>query len=133
MHWNIRHDTERNYVHAYQSGPFSLEEQASFLNGIFTSPFWQAGTPLIIDFCSLEMNNIDNGRLEIARQLMTDLNAHMGGGRLALLCNDDEKFGVGRQFQSSVESYLDREVGVFRDEDAAVDWVTESTKAKTVD
>ena len=124
MHWNIRHDTDRNYVHAYQSGQFSIREQASFLSAIFTAEFWQPGTPLVIDYCSLEMEGLDNRKLETVRYLLSILNEQLGAGRLALLCNGDEEFGVGRQLQSLAALYLDKEVAVFRKEEAAVDWVT---------
>ena len=124
MHWNIRHDTERGYVHAYQSGSFSTDEQAAFLNAIFTSIFWQPGTPLIIDFCALDMENVGWVSVEVTRQQILGLNSQLGPGKLALLCDNDEKFGVGRQFQSMVEDDLDGEVRVFRDEDTAVEWVT---------
>jgi hypothetical protein len=130
MHWNIRNDTDSGYVHAYQSGPFSAEEQAAFLSAIFGSPFWQPGTPLIIDYCSLDMDNVGSGSVEVTRQQLAALNGQLGLGKLALLCDNDEKFGVGRQFQALVEDDLDREVRVFRDEDAAVDWVTRSVDAE---
>jgi hypothetical protein len=125
MHWNIRYDDKRGYVHAYQSGAFSTSEQSAFLNAIFSSAFWQPGTPLIIDYCSLEMENVGSGSVEVTRQQIAALGEQLGRGKLALLCDNDEKFGVGRQFEAVVEDDLECQVRVFREEEAAIDWVTE--------
>lgn len=133
MHWNIRFDADRNYTHAYQSGKFSLKDHTSFLNAILESPFWRPGNPLVIDYCSLEMEELDYDRLEATCQIMTLLNEKLGNGRLALLCDDDERFGVGRQIQSSIAAHVEKEISVFRDEDAAIDWVTCGSRAKASD
>jgi hypothetical protein len=132
MIWNIRHDTVREYVHAYQSGHFSVEEQAAFLKAIFSAAFWQPGLPLIIDYCALEMEKISSVNVEAVRQIITLLEDRLGSGRLALLCDDDEQFGIGRQFQSAVSMHIKRDVKVFRDQDAAIDWVTTSEPTDSV-
>ena len=125
MEWKITHDAERNYVRAYQGGEFSLDAQATFLTAIFALPSWQSGTPLIIDYSSLEMGNIDDGMLIAARSMLRFLKDELGRGRFALLCADDEQLQVGQKFQSFVTPYLEREMSVFINEDAAIDWVTE--------
>ena len=132
MHWTIRHNTERNYVQAYQGGRYSLSDEASFLNAIFTSSFWRSGTPLVVNFSSMEMDNVDDGVVAIASRMVTLLNEQLGKGRFALVCDDNEKLKVGLQFKVLVAPNIDAEVNIFQDEDAAIDWATEPNKVKSI-
>ena len=123
MNWNIRYDDRLDYVHAYQSGNYSVCEESAFLRAIFMSPFWAPGKPLIIDYSSLSMDNFGYASIEMAKVQFASENRNLGMGKLALLCDSDEKFGVGRQLQSLIQFDLNSEICVFRDERTAVDWL----------
>ena len=123
MNWNIRHDDSLGYVHAYQSGNYSVDEESAFLSAIFSSPFWTPGKPLIIDYSALSMDNFGYASVEMAKYQIASQNMQLGKSRLAFVCNSDEKFGVGRQLQTLVQFDLNGEIRVFRDERSAVNWV----------
>ena len=133
MHWNITHNTERKYVHAYQGGRYTLEDEVAFLDSIFNSAFWRRGMPLVVNIDSMEMDNVDDRVITIASRMVILLNNKLGNARFALVCDDDEKLAVGHKWQSSVAPHLDAEVKIFGDERAAVDWATESVGPETAE
>lgn len=123
----ITHYPALNYVRANQAGSASIEGQAGFLNAIFTSHFWKPGTPLVIDFGSLEMEGVDDRMLDSARTMLMILEKEIAGGRLALLCETDKQFDAGEVFKSKVANHLNVDLRVFRDEADAIAWATEPT------
>jgi hypothetical protein len=60
------------------------------------------------------------------------LKENLGPGKIALFCSDDAQFGLGRQFQMMAELGLDREIGVFRDERAAIEFLTAEQAFSTI-
>ena len=124
MNWNIRHDDSLDYVHAYQSGNYSVDEEGAFLMAIFASPFWIPGKPLVIDYSALSMDNFSYASVEMAKFQFASQSDQLGKSKVAFVCDTDDKFGVGRQLQTLVQFDLSGEVGVFRDERTAIDWVT---------
>jgi hypothetical protein len=125
MKWNIEFDKLYGFVRAYQSGDFSLDDQAAFLSDIVSSPHWQFGAPLMIDFCHLLVDDIFYSEVSSTSDMMTTLTAQLGPGKIALLCDDETQFGLGRQFQMIAEVSVGREIRVYRDEAAAIRFLTE--------
>lgn len=132
MRWNIRYDTDRNFVHVHQGGRFSVDREAAFFNAIFESPFWQSGMPLVINFSEMEMDNIDDSVVSNVRRLLTLLNRRLGNGRFALVCDDEYKYGFGLKFQALLAVDIDADLGVFLDENEAIDWVTSSKESEVI-
>lgn len=129
MKWNIEFDELNGFVRAYQSGDFSLDDQAAFLSDIVSSPRWQFGTPLMIDFCHLLVDDIFYSEVSSVSHMMATLTAQLGPGKIALLCEDEAQFGLGRQFQMMAEGSVGREIRVYRDEAAAIKFLTEAHSA----
>ena len=124
MRWNIHFDEAKGFTRAYQSGEFSIADEALFLNDVFGSPGWKFGSPLMIDFCRLNVDKMRFEQVAASSGLMVQMANQVGPGRLALLCEDEEQFGLGRQFQLLTEFDLGREIRVYRDENEAIDFLT---------
>ena len=123
MKWNIEFDEPNGFLRAYQSGNFKPADQASFLSDIFSSQFWRTGLPLMIDYCHLKMANIGYTEMLSSVEFLIAINKTLGPGKIALLCDDDEQFGIGRQFQMIALISLDREIAVFHSGRAAIGWL----------
>jgi len=123
MEWKIELDERGDFLRAKQWEMFSLEEQAYFLSDIFSAPDWQPGFPLLIDYTNLLIGNIDSRQMERITEFFARMRSVIGAGRIALLSQSDVQFGLGRQFQMLVDTRTDAEIGVFRDEQAAVEWL----------
>lgn len=123
MKWNIQFDADNKFVRANQSGEFSLAEEASFFRDIFASKYWLYGMPLMIDYCRLVVTGIHSREVDSTSDLMIDLKESIGPGKIALLCNGDEQYGLGRQFQMTAEIQFDREIRVFHEEAVAIQWL----------
>lgn len=124
MKWNIQFDEPNGFLRAYQSGNFTSADQTSFLSDIFSSQFWHAGLPLMIDYCHLNVANIGYNEIATSSEFLIALNGKLGPGRIALLCDDDEQFGIGRQLQMISLIDLDREIAVFKRGREAIGWLT---------
>ena len=134
MKWNIQFDQDNGFLRAYQSGNFTSADQASFLSDIFSSQFWRTGLPLMIDYCHLDVENIGYSDIISSSEFLIALNGTLGPGKIALLCDDDEQFGIGRQFQMIALINLDREIAVFHSGRAAIGWLTgQHLAAKTAE
>jgi hypothetical protein len=123
MKWNIQFDEPNGFLRAYQSGNYTRADQAAFLSDIFSSTFWHTGLPLMIDYCHLDVENIGYTEIASSSEFLISLNRTLGPGKIALLCDDDEQFGVGRQLQMIALIYLDREILVYKGVRAAIDWL----------
>lgn len=124
MKWKIDFDERRGFVRAVQYETYSAEEQAQFLTSIFASSFWRPGLPLMIDYCDLEIDNVASRDIENTSRLIQKLGDELGTSRLALVCDTDDKFGVGRQFATMASDRISGEINVFRDERRAIAWLT---------
>jgi hypothetical protein len=124
MKWNIQFDDSEGFIRAYQSGEFSVTDEALFLHEVFRSPEWKFGLPLMIDFCHLNIDNMRFAQVAASSGLMVQMADQVGPGKLALLCDDEEQFGLGRQFQMLTEFNLGREIRVYRDENEAIRFLT---------
>jgi hypothetical protein len=120
MDWSIEFDQSHGIIRTSQSGSFSLAEEASFLTDIFRSPDWKNGLPLLMDYSDVIVTSIGYVDVTAVGGFLTTFRPRLGPGKIALLCDDDEKFGLGRQFQIMCEADIGREIRVFRDEAEAI-------------
>jgi len=124
MNWNIEFDSTHGFIRTRQSGSFSLAEEAAFLTDVFRSPHWKYGLPLLMDFSDLTVTSVGYVDVTAVGSFFTTFRTKLGPGMIALLCDDDEKFGLARQFQIMCEADIGREIRVFRDEAEAISYLT---------
>jgi len=124
MDWNIEFDSTHGFIRTRQSGSFSLAEEAAFLTDIFRSFHWKCGLPLLMDFSDLTVTSVGYVDVAAVGSFFSTFRTKLGPGKIALLCDDDEKFGLARQFQMLAEAEIGRQVRVFRDEAEAISYLT---------
>ena len=124
MKWNIQFDDSEGIIRAYQSGEFTVADEALFLHEVVRSPKWEIGLPLMIDFCHLDIDNMRFPQVASLSGLIVEMADQVGPGKLALLCDNEEQFGLGRQFQMLTEFDLGREIRVYRNENEAIRFLT---------
>jgi len=69
------------------------------------------------------MANIASTEMLSSVEFLIAINKTLGPGKIALLCDDDEQFGIGRQFQMIALINLDREIAVFHSGRVAIGWL----------
>ena len=123
MEWKVELDESGKFVRAKQWDEFSLDDQADFLTAIFTGPHWKPGLGVLFDYRGLIMGELDEGDLAVVRTIFQSSRHRLESSKLALLCDSDELFELGKHFGEMLASKLENNVFVFRDEQAAVDWL----------
>ena len=125
MKWKVEMDEASRFVRAWQWDEFSLEDEAEFLSAIFTGPHWQPGLGVLIDYRGLEVTDLTEADLSAIRVIFQSVRKRLEASKLALLCDTDALFALGTHFGELLASKLENRVVVFRDENAAIDWLTE--------
>ena len=123
MQWKVEFDEARHFVRAKQWDEFSLDDQAKFLSDIFTDPRWTAGLGVLFDYRGLKVSNLDMGDLNTVAVIFQSARKKLADSKMALLCDSDELFEVGREFGVLLAPKVENQVVIFRDEDAAMTWL----------
>jgi hypothetical protein len=77
------------------------------------------------------MGDLDEGDLAVVRTIFQSSRHRLESSKLALLCDTDELFELGKHFGEMIASKLENNLFVFRDEQAAVDWLTARTRSRS--
>jgi hypothetical protein len=123
MEWVVELDERERFIRATQWDQFSLEEQARFLSDIFTSSYWKPGLGVLIDYRGLKVDNLTGGDLTAITVILQSIRKRIESSRIALLCDSDRLFSLGREFGMLLAPKLENNVVVFKDEDAAIAWL----------
>jgi hypothetical protein len=124
MKWKVELDESGKFVRAWEWDEFTLEDQALFLSDIFTGPHWHPGLGVLIDYQGLKVTELTEADLTAIRVIFQSVRNRLAQSKIALLCDTDELFALGAHFGELLASKLENRVVVFRDENAAVDWLT---------
>ena len=124
MQWKVEFDESHGFVRAKQWDEFSLDDQAKFLSDIFVNPRWHAGLGVLFDYRGLKVSSLDMGDLTTVAVIFQSARRKLEDSRLALLCDSDELFEVGREFGVLLAPKLENQLVIFRSEDAALNWLT---------
>ena len=123
MQWKVEFDEARHFVRAKQWGEFSLDDQAKFLSDIFADPKWETGLDVLFDYRGLDISNLDMGDLTTVAVIFQSARKKLVDSKMALLCDSDELFEIGREFGVLLAPRVESQVVIFRDEDAAMRWL----------
>ena len=126
MQWKVDFDESGDFVRARQWGDFDLDDQAKFLSDIFTNPHWRSGRGVLFDYRGLDVGALDEGDLAAITTILQSARRRLEDSKLALLCDSDELFEVGKSFGMMMAPKIENNLVIFRDEQAAVDWLTTS-------
>jgi hypothetical protein len=123
MQWKVEFDEARRFVRAKQWDEFSLDDQAMFLSDIFADPRWHAGLGVLFDYRGLDVSTLDMGDLNTVAVIFQSARKKLVDSKMALLCDSDELFEIGREFGVLLAPRVETQVVIFRDETAALNWL----------
>ncbi len=123
MQWKVELDESGRFVRAWEWDEFSLDDQAQFLSDIFTGPHWRTGLGVLIDYRGLKVTVLEEADLNAIRVIFQSARRRLSDSRLALLCDTDELFELGKHFGEMLAAKIENQVVVFRDENAAIEWL----------
>src|SRR6478735_7544750 len=124
MQWTVEFNEARRFVRAKQWDEFSLDDQANFLSHIFADPRWKIGLGVLFDYRGLKVSNLDTGDLNTVAVIFQSARKKLVDSKMALLCDSDELFEVGRNFGVLLAPRVENQVVIFRDEAAAINWLS---------
>lgn len=124
MKWKVELDQSGKFVLAKQWDQFDLDDQAKFLTDIFAGEHWRPGLGVLFDYRGLIADNLDEGDLAAVGTIFQSARRRLESSRLALLCDSDELFEIGKQFGILLAPKLENQLVIFRSEDAAKAWLT---------
>ena len=128
MQWKVELDKSGAFVRAREWDEFSLDDQARFLSDIFTNPDWRPGLGVLFDYRGLTVSELNEGDLTAITVIFQSIRRRLAESKMALLCDSDALFEIGKHFRMLLAPKLDNRVTIFRDEKAAVDWLTADTQ-----
>jgi hypothetical protein len=124
MQWKVEFDEVRDFVRARQWDEFTLDDEAKFLSDIFANPHWRAGMGVLFDYRGLNIESLDTADLNTITVIFQSARRRLVDSKIALLCDSDPLFEVGREFGVLLAPRLENQVVIFRNEDMAINWLT---------
>ena len=94
-----------------------------FLSDIFADPRWHAGLGVLFDYRGLDVSTLDMGDLNTVAVIFQSARKKLVDSKMALLCDSDELFEIGREFGVLLAPRVETQVVIFRDETAALNWL----------
>jgi hypothetical protein len=82
MEWSVELDENERFIRATEWGDFDLDDQASFLSDIFTSPYWRPGFGVLIDYRDLNLATLTEGDLEAIRVIFQSVRKRIEASKL---------------------------------------------------
>ncbi|HKP70642.1 MAG TPA: hypothetical protein VJV05_15250 [Pyrinomonadaceae bacterium] len=129
MKWKVELDEQGRFVRARQWDVFSLDDQADFMTAIFAGTHWKTGLGVLFDYRGLIIGDMSEGDLMAVRVIFQSARRRLESSRMALLCDSDELFELGRHFGEMLAEKIDTRWVIFRDETAAIAWLTEGQQS----
>lgn len=123
MEWKVELDESGKFVRACEWDEFSLDDQARFLSDIFAGDHWKPGLGVLIDYRGLKVTQLEEADLSAIRVIFQSARKRLANSKIALLCDTEELFQLGAHFGELLASKLENRVVVFRDENAAINWL----------
>ncbi len=124
MEWIVELDERGRFIRATQWDDFDLDHQAHFLTDIFAGPHWKPGIGILFDYRGLKVTQLSEADLATIRVIFQSVRKRLGVSKLALLCDSDELFEVGKHFGEMIAEKMENQLVIFRDEQAAINWLT---------
>ena len=124
MKWKVNLDERGDFVLARQWDDFSLDDQADFQSAIFVGDHWRNGLGVLFDYRGLNLSALTEADLAAVRVMFQSAKRRLESSKIALLCDSDELFEIGIHFGEMLAEKMDNRLVVFRNEDAAIAWLT---------
>jgi hypothetical protein len=120
-------DTERNILFVTRSGQTSPDEEEASFRARKEDPLVAPGIPVFVDTRDVDPPDSPETIKRIAYNVAKNA-ARLECGRTALLVGSDVQYGMARMFMAMTE-LVHPHVEVFRDETAALAWLTQPVSA----
>jgi hypothetical protein len=123
MHWTISFVERLGYLQISVGGKVSLSEIDALNAEIISNPNWHSGMGLLFDSSNVEHRSEESRQMTAVAETVAKVNNEFGKSKIAMFVKTEHQFGLARQYQILSESRSPSQVGVFRDMDAAIDWL----------
>lgn len=117
-------DSNQHMVIHVITGPLMLNEIKQATVNLYSDPHFQATMNILVDLRNGTVRNLSQNDIEEFVALNVQMGQQRGAGNTAIVTARDIDFGIARQLQSMLDN-TSRKLGVYRDYQAAVDWLTD--------
>jgi len=124
MKWKVELDSSGKFVRAKQWDDFDLDDQAQFLSDAFGGDHWRTGLGVLFDYRGLTVAPLTEADLAAVKTIFQSVKHRIAESKIALLCDNEELFEIGRHFGELLAPKLDNQLVIFQHEGAAIDWLT---------
>jgi hypothetical protein len=101
----------------------SLAEIEELNAEIVSDPNWQQGTALFFDSSEVENRAAETPSMTSMADTVAKMNGEFSQSKMAMFVKNDLQYGLARQYQMLAESRSTTRIEVFRDKNAAIDWL----------
>ncbi len=125
MNWEYVILKDRNLISVRGSGKFSVASFEEMIRNIQSDVQWQPTLDRLIDFSMLDLTGTTSGDIRASAEIHRKYNTRIGCSRIAVVFGREADFGLGRLYESFLESDILSTVKSFRTADEARQWLAE--------
>jgi hypothetical protein len=123
MQWTVGNIEQECFVRVVLEGDFSTDEFFLIFKEILSRADWRQGMHILFDDTNLSFTDTNLDMIRHASDCYAEYHFKIGDGRIALLMNSVADFARGRQFELLTGNKIPSNIGIFRNEADAVDWL----------
>jgi hypothetical protein len=124
MIWTFKFQPAQNLLEILYEGESSVEDSIRAKQEYLSSPLWQPGMNILVDFRQTHIKSTALDELRKTAKFNEERQNDYGHGRIAYLVKSKHDYGIVRQMISLMEIYTLNEVQPFMCEQAAREWLT---------
>ncbi len=126
MDWEYRILNDRNLISVRASGQFSISAFEDMIKDMQSDRKWRPNMDSLIDFSFLDFSATTADNIRMAAEIHKRYDYRICRGRIAVIFGRESDFGLGRMYETFLESAVLATVRSFRNADEARHWIAEN-------
>jgi len=126
MKYDLKIHLDPPYAEVVANGKATAADFEQITQELISHEDFFCGINFLHDYRDIQAGHLTLEEVRSIAVMVGSQSEVLGNGRWAILVNSDLNFGMGRMWQILVSDKVDLEIGIYREESKARNWVRDS-------
>ena len=124
MNYTLDYNNDSGYFHVVAEGVAQVMQLQKMTQDMANHPGWSLECDTLLDFSELTFATLDTDEIVQLSNMIRALSEFLGGGKAAMVVNQDVDFGLARMWQMMTEHHVEFSIDVFSTIEKAHEFLT---------
>ena len=124
MDYNLSYNKESGYFQVTAEGVAEVMQLQKMTEDMANHPDWSLDGDTLLNFSELTFATLDTDEIVQLSSMIRALSQALGGGKAAMVVNQDVDFGLARMWQMMTEHHVEFSIDVFSTIEEAHEFLT---------